>query len=210
MGHDDGEWIHGEGPAESEDADAGPDAGSDGDWLGREWPAGRAPLADRERRGDWGIPAFSIRVAAVVAALAAAAGAAAGLLVVRGMPTAAVAAPSAGSTGLPKPSGLPAPSGLPGGGSGLVRIMLTGRVLAVSDRSITIDSNGASVTAAITSSTKVTGKAGGIGGVRVGDEVSAQITGSSGAGADGAGSGEAGSGEAGGELTATVIQDPAG
>jgi hypothetical protein len=77
-----------------------------------------------------------------------------------------------------------------------VQIMVTGRVLAVSDRSIAIGGSGPSVTAAITGSTKVTGKAGGIGGVRVGDEVSAELTGTGGSGGEG-------------ELTATVIRDPA-
>jgi hypothetical protein len=48
------------------------------------------------------------------------------------------------------------------------------------------------VTAAITSSTKVTGKVTSMGGVKVGDQVSAQITKSNG-----------------GQPTATAIQDPA-
>jgi hypothetical protein len=68
-------------------------------------------------------------------------------------------------------------------------MMLSGRVLAVSDRSITIGGNGPSVTAAITRFTKITGAVSGIGGVRVGAEVSAQITGT------------------GSDLTATAIQD---
>jgi len=71
-------------------------------------------------------------------------------------------------------------------------MILTGRVLAVSGTSITIGGEGPSVTAAVTRATKVTGTVRGIGGVKVGDEVSAQITGTA------------------SHLTAIAIQDPAG
>ena len=70
-------------------------------------------------------------------------------------------------------------------------MVLAGRVLAVSGTSITIGGVGTSVTAAVTSVTKVTGSVRGIGGVKAGDEVSAQITGTV------------------SHLTATAIQDPA-
>jgi hypothetical protein len=181
MGPDEGEWIHGDGDGAAADED------EDEEWPGRDWPTGPVPAADRERRGDRGIPGFSVRVAAVVAVLAAAAGVAAALLLIRGTPTAAVgeavpsASASAGTGALPA---LPGPPGSPG----RLQIMLTGRVLAVSGHSITIGGNGPSVTAAITGSTTITGNAGGI---KVGDEVSAQITGT------------------GSKLTVTAIQDPA-
>jgi hypothetical protein len=69
--------------------------------------------------------------------------------------------------------------------------MLRGKVAAVSSTSITIQGDSHTVTAAVTSSTSVTGKVSSIGSVRVGDVVSAQIT------------------ERGGKATATAIQDPA-
>jgi hypothetical protein len=106
-----------------------------------------------------------VRLAAAVAVVAAAAGVTAGLLLV-----------------------LPA---LSGQGNGQPQLMLTDRVLAISHTSITIGGNGPSVTAAITRSTKITGAVHGIGGVKAGAEVSAQIIGTS------------------GHLTATAIQDPA-
>jgi hypothetical protein len=80
--------------------------------------------------------------------------------------------------------------GLSGNGNGPLRQLLTSRVLAVSGASITIGGDGASVTAAVTATT-VTGKVHSIGGVKVGDEVSAQISGTA------------------SHLTATAIQDPA-
>jgi hypothetical protein len=82
--------------------------------------------------------------------------------------------------------------GLSGNGNGQLQMILTGRVLAVSGAAITIGGNGPSVTAAVTGATKIAGTAHGIGGVKVGDEVSAQITGTA------------------SHLIATAIQDPAG
>ena len=86
------------------------------------------------------------------------------------------------------------PSGLPpltGNGSGL-RVMLSGRVVAVSATSITIGGRGPSVTAKITKATQFAGKVHGIGGVKVGDQVSATFSGSSAS-----------------SLTASAIEDPA-
>ena len=85
------------------------------------------------------------------------------------------------------------PSGLPpltGNGSGL-RVMLSGRVVAVSATSITIGGRGPSVTAKITKATQFAGKVHGIGGVKVGDQVSATFSGSSAS-----------------SLTASAIEDP--
>jgi hypothetical protein len=103
-------------------------------------------------------------------------------------------------TAAPAPSSS-APFGAPGGGSGngpppggggaVGQLFIGGKVTAVSSTSITIGTGGHAVTAAVTSSTRVTGKVTSIGSVKVGDLVSAQIT------------------ESGGHATATAIQDPA-
>jgi hypothetical protein len=112
----------------------------------------------------------------------------------------------AGSSGVtPAPAGQPsltplAPGGTsqPGGGAhpgtgsgGTGTLFVIGKVTAVSGRSITIGGSGHTVTAAVTTSTRVTGKVSGISGVKVGDQVSAQIV------------------QNGGTASATAIQDPA-
>jgi hypothetical protein len=66
-----------------------------------------------------------------------------------------------------------------------------GKVTAVSASSITLGAHGQSVTAIVTKATIVTGKVTSVGGIKVGDLVSAQITGTN------------------GKLTAVAIQDPA-
>jgi len=83
------------------------------------------------------------------------------------------------------------PVGGNGAASGL-RVMLTGQVTAVSATSITIGGNGPSVTAKVTRATAFSGQVHGIAGVKVGDQVSVTLTGSSP-----------------GSLTVTTIQDPA-
>jgi hypothetical protein len=123
-------------------------------------------------------------VAAAVAVVAAAAGVAAGLFLIRGTPPASAVAGTAPSASAP-----PAPSASAAARPAQLQIALTGRVLAVSRTSITIGGEGPSVTAAVTGATTITGRAYGIGGVKAGDEVSAQLTGT----AD--------------RLTATAIQD---
>jgi hypothetical protein len=129
-------------------------------------------------------------VLAVVALAALAAGAGIALAATRG---------SAPSTGSSTPSQAPSSGGqgnvgsgsLPGSGSGPVTQMFVGgQVLKVSSTSISIGGPGRSVTAAVTSATKVTGRVTGIGGVKVGDQVTAQIRQSS------------------GQATVTAIQDP--
>jgi len=81
---------------------------------------------------------------------------------------------------------------LPGPGSGgTAAIFLIGRIIAVSGTSVTIGGPGQQITAAITRSTRVTGKASSISGINVGDQVSAQIT------------------QRGGTATVIAIQDPA-
>jgi hypothetical protein len=94
------------------------------------------------------------------------------------------AAPGSGSGTAPG-------GGVPGGGGAGVETFVEGRVSAVSSTSITIGGPGQSLTAAVTAATKVTGKVASIGGVKVGDQVSAQIT------------------TSGGQPTVTALQDPA-
>jgi hypothetical protein len=72
-----------------------------------------------------------------------------------------------------------------------VRLEMGGKVTAVSATSITVGGPGRQVTAAVTGATKVSGRVSGIGGVKTGDLVSVQVTGTD------------------GKLTATAIQDPA-
>jgi hypothetical protein len=188
MGLDDGEWIDAEATG---DRGATRDEEAGGEWAEDGWPGRAGPTGNRHR-GDRGTSGFSVRVAAVVALLAAAAGVAVGLLIFRGTAVAEGAGVTPGAAASPRGgAGLPALPGRSGSGNGRLQMMLTGRVLAVSDRSITIGGNGPSVTAAVTRSTKITGAVSGIGEVKVGAEVSAQITGT------------------GGDLAATAIQDPA-
>jgi hypothetical protein len=176
-----------------------PDESSEGEWPEGEWhddesldgepfaapggPAGPGP-GFGYRTGGWGhggIPGFSAWVAVAVAVAAAVAGVAVGFFLTRGAPAASAAggvtpsapAPALGSGG----SGPQALPGLPGNGDGQLRMLLTGRVLAVSGTAVTIGGAGPSVTAAVTSATKLTGRVHGIGGIKVGDEVAAQITG---------------------------------
>ena len=99
------------------------------------------------------------------------------------------AAPSASSPTLAPPGGGTFPGG--GSGSGTARLFMAGRVLAVTPTSITIGGPAHRVTAAVTAATRVTGQVTSIRSVKVGDQVSAQIT------------------ERGGKATATSIQDPA-
>jgi hypothetical protein len=82
---------------------------------------------------------------------------------------------------------------VPGGGGGAVgEMFVAGPVTAVSSTSITIGGPGHTVTAAITSATRITGKVTSIGAIKVGDQVSAQITQRNG-----------------GQPTVTALQDPA-
>ena len=144
--------------------------------------------------GTPGRPGFSVWAAAIVALLAAAAGVATSLFLVAGTPAASTASGATPSASAPAGSsaGLPGLPGLSGNGNGQLRMALTGRVLAVSGTAITIGGEGPSVTAAVTGATTITGTVRRIGGVKVGDEVPAQITGTA------------------SRLTATAIQDPAG
>jgi hypothetical protein len=191
MEHDGGEWIRDE-----ETGPTGDDGAVQDERLGLEYgaqPSWAGSAGAGVARGHGGVPGFSVWVVVAVGMLAAAAGVAVGLLLTRGaqaasaagLPTPSASAPAGPGT---NPSALPWPTG---NGNGQLRMILTGRVLAVSGTSITIGDAGPSVTAAVTSATKVTGAAHGIADVKVGDEVSAQIIGR----AD--------------HLIVTAIQDPA-
>ena len=86
-----------------------------------------------------------------------------------------------------QPGGNGAP---PGGGSGATMFVI-GTVTAVSGTSITIGGQGHTITATVTSATQVTGNVAGLSGIKVGDQVSAQLT------------------QGGGRVTAVTIADPA-
>src|SRR5262249_58691780 len=93
---------------------------------------------------------------------------------------------ASGSKGAPGggvPGGGAGPGGgaVPGGGTGAGpgqagSLFLIGKVTAVSRTSITIGGPGGTVTAAVTGATRVTGKVSAVTGIKVGDQVSAQIT----------------------------------
>ena len=128
-------------------------------------------------------------MASAVAVVAAVAGVPAGFFLTRGAPVASaaggampsVSAPASAPPSTGSGAGPGARPGLPGnaGGNGdeQLRMLLTGRVLAVSGTSVTIGGAGPSVTASVTSATKLTGRVHGLSSVKVGDEVAAQITG---------------------------------
>jgi hypothetical protein len=193
----------GAGPAGDEGRPAGEwldDGGPDDEWPTDDWPPGPPgpPPETGKRWGHGGMPGFSVWMAAAVAVLAAAAGVAVGLLLIRGTPTASTAGAATPSASAPGATGWagsgtsrPALPGPTGNGDGQLQVIVTGRVLAVSATSITIGGSGPSVTAAVTSATKVTGTARGIADVKPGNEVAAQVSGTP------------------GHLTATAIQDPA-
>jgi hypothetical protein len=180
----DDDWAHGEPPDEP-DPDW-PDDWPDDDQAGP--PRMTPPPAGRTSGTRPGRRPLALAVVAVVAL---AAGAGVALLVARAQP----AAPSAAAS---RPPPAAAPGGnsgggvLPGagGGSAATQMFVGGQVLAVSGTSITIGGPGRSVTAAVTGSTRVTGRVSSIRGVKVGDQVTAQIT------------------ESGGRATVTAIQDP--
>jgi len=169
-----------------------PDDWPDDDQAGPSWPGMPPPPA---RGGGGGIPGRRALALAVVAVVALATGAGVALILDKGTPSApsspassppSAAAPSFGGSGGNGSGGV-----LPGGGGGHVQMFVGGKVLAVSGTSITIGGPDHTVTAAVTSSTRVTGRVSSIRSVKVGDLVTAQIT------------------ESGGRAAVTAIQDPA-
>jgi hypothetical protein len=186
---------------EEDDFDAADDLDDDDGYepgeAGHAWPARGYPPAGfppppgrpAARRG------WAFTLTAVVAAAAAFGVADVALHEASGSPAASAtpgaSAPAEGDSGggapfAPGPNGAPLPSGA------AEHLLIGGKVTAVSATSITLGSGGQAVTAAVNHATKVTGKVTGISGIRVGDLVSASLTGTSG-----------------GKLTADSIQDPA-
>ncbi|MFY9933604.1 MAG: hypothetical protein WAK82_36915 [Streptosporangiaceae bacterium] len=187
-------WLKEGSPDEAWPDEAWPDeAWPDEAWPDEAWPAAGGSAGTGSRRGHRDTPGLRGRVAAMVAVIAAAAGATAGFFLVREMspatsapgaaPAASASAPSSGgeygSAGQPSAADLPVLPALSGGGNGQLRLVLTGRVLAIGRTSISIGGDGPVVFAGITRATKVSGTAHNIGGVKVGDEISAEITGTS-------------------------------
>jgi hypothetical protein len=185
--------------------EAGGSERADGDeWPDDLWPDDDEPAGHRGGAAGGpghGAPRRRVRpgVLAVIALGAAAAGAGIvlGVVDLSSSPSATTAAPVGQPTQLtPVPPGGSGPAGgngaLPGSvPGGTAMIFVIGKVTAVSGTSITIGGPTHSVTAAVTDSTRVTGKVSGIRGVKVGDQVSAQIT------------------QSGGRSSAIAIQDPA-
>jgi hypothetical protein len=98
---------------------------------------------------------------------------------------------SPGGNGAPAGGGTVPGGALPGGGGSGTGMFVIGTVTAVSGTSITIGGPGHTIAATVTSATRVSGKVAGLGGIKVGDHVSAQLT------------------QDGGRVTAVAIADPA-
>lgn len=170
----------------------------DDQWPDDLWPDDAGPAAGRPvSRGAGGKPPRRARPAVLAAvALAAAAIGAAVVLAVQSLAGSAPSGAAPASAPSSLPPGQPAGGGQPGGNGGApggagVNVFLLGRVTAVTSTSITISGPGHTQTAAVTRATKITGKVSGIGGIKVGDQVSAQLT------------------RQGGTMTAVAIADPA-
>jgi hypothetical protein len=186
---------------EEEDEPGGP---------GRHWPAPGYPPGDpgyppggwHRGGGNGARRGWLLALTAVVAACAGFGVVAAALHDETGSPAAASATPSssaparsgaapssgAGNGTQPAPQGGGLPSLPPGA---MERLVIGGQVTAVSATSITLNGGGQEITAKVTRATRVTGKVSSISGVKVGDLVSASISGAN------------------GKLTADSIQDPA-
>jgi hypothetical protein len=172
------------------------DAGDerDPDWAedGGDDPPWRRAVAPAAYGRDGGPrrPGLRPLLLAIVAVVALGGGAGVALAITKGLDHSA--SPSA-TPGTQPTAVAPGGGTIPGGGGGAVgEMFVAGPVTAVSSTSITIGGPGHTVTAAITSSTRITGKMTSIGAIKVGDQVSAQITQTSG-----------------GQPTVTAIQDPA-
>jgi hypothetical protein len=181
-----------------------PEDDADDDWPddddadeqpGVPWPPGPPGPAPGWAGGPpWWSRVRPLAIAAV-AVVALGVGAGVAVAVGRGLSSSPAATQTPGNsqpTNVPGGNGGGVPPGaVPGSGGVVGQLILGGKVTAVSSTSITISGNGHAVTAAVTNSTKVTGKVTSIGAVKVGDLVVAQIT------------------ESGGRAVATAIQDPA-
>jgi hypothetical protein len=154
-----------------------------------------APSDWPPRRDGWRFGPAATMVAVVVVAGAAGAGVTMALTRTPAQTPAAASSPATtpgGQAGGDAPGGQ-AGGEAPGGSGGTETsvISMLGTVTAVSSTSITIGGNGLSVTAAVTSATKFTGQVSGIGQIKVGDHVWAQMT------------------QSGSKVTAIAIQYPA-
>lgn len=193
----DDDWPGEDEPRDNRPVDSRPGDSPSAGWHGPPpwpgapyWQAGWPPPRPR-RRG---------LVLAAVAAAALVAGAGVTLAVTGNLPfspspVAAHSSPPA--FGTPGQSGNgQSPGGSAGGaappGGASTQMFMAGTVRAVSRTSITIGAAGHSVTAAITSATRITGRATSASAIKVGDSVSAQIT------------------VRNGRPVATTIRDPAG
>jgi hypothetical protein len=176
----------------------------DPDWPD-DWPDGggddppwrrAAPPAAYGRDGGSSRSGLRPLALAIVAVVALGAGAGVALAIAKGLdhspsPSAAPSTqPSAVAPG--GSGGGTAPGGTIPGGGAVGELFVAGPVTAVSTTSITIGGPNHTVTAAITSATRITGEVTSIGGINIGDQVSAQITESNG-----------------GQPTVAAIQDPA-
>jgi hypothetical protein len=131
------------------------------------WPGQGGPPPRRSGRG------LIIAAAAVVAAVVGAGAA----LAVKEWPSSSP--PAASSNSLPNgQSGAGAGAGAGGGAEQgqYLHIVMEGKVTAISSNSITIQGSEHTVTASITSATKITGSASSVSAIKVGDDVSAEIT----------------------------------
>ena len=160
---------------------------------GLPWPAADPPPPPRPRSQRMRKGMLLVATAMIAAA--------AGFLVVTAVHDLSANPASASGSPTSSPQGeLPStgtgngngPLQIPSTGPGqTLRLEIGGKVTAVSATSITLGAHGQSVTATVTKATTVTGKVASIGGIKVGDLVSAQITSTN------------------GKLTAIAIQDPA-
>jgi hypothetical protein len=168
------------------------DGGEDPPWRRAAPPAAYGPGAQPRRRG------LRPLALAAVAVVALGAGAGVALAITTDLDNSASPAttpsgqPSVAAPGGSSGSGaVPGGGSVPGGGGPVGQAFIAGPVTAVGSTSITIGGPGQSMTAAITAATKITGEVASIGSVKVGDDVSAQITVTN------------------GRATVTAIQDPA-
>jgi hypothetical protein len=179
-------------PDDDAEDERDPDWPDDGAEDGGDDPPWRrtAPPAAFSRGDGPGRPVLRPLVLAIVAVVALGGGAGVALAITRGLDHSTSPSATSGS----QPSGVTPGGGgtVPGGGGAVAEMFVAGPVTAVSSTSITIGGPGRTVTAAITSSTRITGKVTSIGAIKVGDQVSAQITQTNG-----------------GQPTVTAIQYPA-
>jgi hypothetical protein len=184
---DDDEWPDDLWPDDEDDAAAGASVPAGASGTGAAGPAGGAGSAwPAPPPPGGGGPGRRLGVAglAVIALLAAGAGAGA-LIAARDLTSAAPSASQPSSSSPARPG-----TGLPGPGSAAGEMLIGGTVAAVTATSITIGGPGREVTAAVTSSTRFTGKITSISGVKAGDQVTAQLT------------------QNGGTITAVTVADP--